>query len=149
MRGASAGAVTWAALILLGCGGDREKAPTGLAEPDVGDLPVALADSALEAVVREVVGLPNGVLTAAALDTVTKLTARERGIADLAGIGSLFRLEILDLADNAIEDLAPPLNARGRRCGRRGPPGRRAPGWPRGVGRSTDGGRRTGAHRIP
>lgn len=50
---------------------------------------------------------PAGALVQAERDSLTQLVARGRGIASLAGIDSLKGLQVLDLADNRIQDLSP------------------------------------------
>ena len=65
------------------------------------------ADSSLAAAVSEAVGQPVESLTEADLAALTQLVARERGIADLAGMGQLVSLQLLDLAGNEIQDLRP------------------------------------------
>ena len=95
------GAVMLTALALAGCGSEPER-PVGPG-PDPGANGVALvfADSALQSAVEQAAA---GTGDAARL---VSLTAKERGIADLAGIEQLTRLEVLDLYGNEVRDLTP------------------------------------------
>ena len=87
------------ALVLIGCGSERDK-PSGPEPPIVdGAATFAFADSALQVVVDEAVASTSGTLVA--------LSASGRGIADLRGIEELTELEALNLAHNAIRDLSP------------------------------------------
>ena len=89
-------------LALGGCG--SEPGPSGPDPDPVGPTGVALvfADSALQAAVEAAAAAAAG----PAVELVA-LNARERGIADLGGIGQLERLEALDLYGNEIRDLSP------------------------------------------
>ena len=95
------GGVMLTALALAGCGSEPER-PVGPG-PDPGANGVALvfADSALQSAVEQAVAETGD---AAGL---VSLTAKERGIADLAGIEQLTRLEVLDLYGNEVRDLTP------------------------------------------
>lgn len=98
-------------LLLAGCG-HSAKSPASPSQPEGSSSTdstgrVVFADTSLEAAVRQAVDRPTGTLPQAAVDTVTRLVARRRGIASLEGIGSLKYLQILDLADNQIQDLSP------------------------------------------
>lgn len=67
----------------------------------------AFADSALGIAVAEALRVTDLPVDSAHLDCLTTLTARERGIVGLEGIGGLRRLRSLDLSHNAISDLQP------------------------------------------
>ena len=92
-----------AVLALAGCGSEQE-GPTGPGPGPDGGTGVALvfADPALQEAVEEAAAAGTG--DAAGL---VSLTAKERGIADLAGIEQLPQLEVLDLYGNEIRDLSP------------------------------------------
>ena len=90
-----------AALALAGCGSDEDR-PSG-PDPGGGTGPgtaLVFADPALQSAVDQAAG------EADAAELVT-LRAKDRGIADLEGIGQLTRLEVLDLYGNEIRDLSP------------------------------------------
>ena len=105
LTGMASRALVLSALALAGCGSEPER-PSG-PDPDAGGgngpgTALVFADPALQAAVEEAAAAGSG--DAAGL---VSLTAKERGIADLAGIEQLPRLEILDLYGNEIRDLAP------------------------------------------
>ena len=105
LTGMASRALVLSALALAGCGSEPER-PSG-PDPDAGGgngpgTALVFADPALAAAVEEAAAAGSG--DAAGL---VSLTAKERGIADLAGIEQLPRLEILDLYGNEIRDLAP------------------------------------------
>ena len=66
-------------------------------------------DRALEAVVRETIGIPRGEIYAEDLVTTTRLSAPNRGIQDLAGLECWTSLEALDLS-NRLDDEESPIN---------------------------------------
>ena len=66
-------------------------------------------DSALEAVIRETIGIPRGEIYAEDLVTTTRLSAPNRGIQDLAGLECWTSLEALDLS-NRLDDEESPIN---------------------------------------
>lgn len=70
--------------------------------------PVAFEDPALEAAVRDALGLGSAVgLTCNAVAGLTSLTAEDAGIRDLDGIQNLTALRQLHLDHNPISDLSP------------------------------------------
>ena len=91
-----------ALLTLAGCGSEPDR-PVGPEPASVCPTGVALvfADSALQSAVEEAAAA-----VGSARDLVS-LSAKNRGIADLAGIEQLTRLEVLDLYGNEIRDLSP------------------------------------------
>ena len=97
------GGMMLSALALAACG----SGPEGPSGPDPepggtgGGTSLVFADSALRSAVEQAAA---GTGNAAGL---VSLTAKERGIADLAGIEQLTRLEVLDLYGNEIRDLSP------------------------------------------
>ena len=99
-----------AALIMGGCGdnGGKEN-PLGAdnGEPPSDFQTIALADTNLEAAIRVTLDKSTGAISAAEVLSLTKLEARGRSIAELGGIEHLHHLEILDLADNRLENLSP------------------------------------------
>lgn len=78
---------------------------------------VTFADSALEAMVRSIMGKPNGDITVAEAQTVTilnlaftewqKYVSEKEPIRSIAGLESFTNLESLDLSGNTITDIAP------------------------------------------
>ncbi len=68
---------------------------------------VVFPDPALDAVIRETLGLGTGPIHSEALEHLTSLLAGARGIVDLTGMEACIRLEQLHLHSNQIADLAP------------------------------------------
>ena len=97
-------AAPMALLALAGCGSEPDP-PVGPGPDPAGPDGAALvfADPALQSAVSEAAAAAE---TGGAAGLVT-LTAKERGIADLAGIEQLTRLQVLDLYGNEIRDLTP------------------------------------------
>ncbi len=96
------GRLILSALALAGCGSESDR-PIGPG-PVPGDstgVALVFADPALQSAVEQAAAESGD---AAGL---VSLTAKERGIADLAGIEQLTRLEVLDLYGNEIRDLSP------------------------------------------
>jgi Tol biopolymer transport system component/Leucine-rich repeat (LRR) protein len=68
---------------------------------------VPFADSALEAAVREQVGLPTGPIRRRDVEILDQAYLHRMGISDLRGIEFLARMVTLDLDGNQIRDLSP------------------------------------------
>lgn len=68
---------------------------------------VIFEDSGLEAAILEKLNKPNGPVLHAELAGITHLDASGWNISSLNGIERLYRLEVLNVADNKVEDLAP------------------------------------------
>lgn len=68
---------------------------------------IEFADPNLEQAIREKIGKPLGSLKETDLMSVIKLDASGRDIHNLEGIKALKKLSVLNLADNAVEDLRP------------------------------------------
>ena len=101
--GISGGGVVAVALALVGCGSGPEPPSGPGPDPGAGTgAALVFADPALQSAVEEAAAAGTG--DAAGL---VSLSAKERGIADLAGIEQLTRLEVLDLYGNAIRELSP------------------------------------------
>ena len=83
---------------------------TGVTLPPVADI-VVFNNVDLEAAVRSALRLPRGypilITGEKRIDTLTRLTATRKEIADLTGLEKATGLERLDLGDNAIETLTP------------------------------------------
>jgi len=71
----------------------------------IADPPVQFQDSHLEAVIREVLNQPDGIIRQHKLLTIAKLDASNYGIASLDGIQHLRNLASLNLRDNYITEI--------------------------------------------
>ncbi|MFA6109684.1 MAG: leucine-rich repeat domain-containing protein [Candidatus Latescibacterota bacterium] len=102
-------AIAVACALMTACGGaSSPENPSGNNNPISPSQPAAaFADSNLEAAVLTALGGLTGTLTADTLLSLERLSARDRGIADLHGIEQLRHLQALDLSGNRITDLAP------------------------------------------
>lgn len=100
------GSVALAACALLGCA-DEGAGPTapgdGAGVAQESSAVAAFADTALRVAVIEALGKPEAQVTAQDLAGLESLSARDRGIADLGGVGQLAGLTVLDLSGNRIE----------------------------------------------
>ena len=67
---------------------------------------VFFGDPALEAVIREQLGIPSGVLDDSDLEPLDVLDASGRGIVDLTGLGHCVNLEVVDLSENRLTDIS-------------------------------------------
>lgn len=86
-------------LIAIGCGDDSR--PTQIDESDPStEVLAGIADSALAVAVSQA-------LSQSSIDSLTSLSAVDRGIGDLSGIEQLSSLRNLDLTGNDITDIAP------------------------------------------
>lgn len=76
---------------------------------EITNSPVAsIPDENLLAAVREALGISEGQnVTIGELQTLTQLSATQRGIASLAGLESAVALEEIDISGNAITDISP------------------------------------------
>jgi Leucine-rich repeat (LRR) protein len=72
-----------------------------------GDSVVTFPDPNLEAAIREAVGKPTGDIYQSDLDGLSTLIARDRAIANLAGLEHCTNLISLQLFDNEISDISP------------------------------------------
>lgn len=106
LRFAPFAVLAFTVLLLCGCGKDAPIGHVGedgaLDEESGSDLRALFPDSSLASSIRE--AIEGG---ATGLDSLSALVAKGRGIENLAGIGTLTHLEVLDLSDNRIIDLAP------------------------------------------
>jgi hypothetical protein len=68
---------------------------------------IAFPDSNLEAVVREAINTPEGPINVSDLESITTLTAQEKGISDLTGLEYCVNLQIIELRDNNISNISP------------------------------------------
>lgn len=68
---------------------------------------VTFVDANLEAAVREALNMPTGDLTRGALETLTTLSAANRGIADLHGLEACTNLATVNLEANRVQDISP------------------------------------------
>jgi len=85
-------------ILILSCGNESPNKPQ--------DFVVSFQDSALEAAVREAIGIPSAPIYYSDLQELTSLSASGRGIVNLSGLSNCSRLRSLDLSNNNIEDLA-------------------------------------------
>lgn len=104
-----AGAVVLVALVASGCADTNQKAVAGPTDGPRDEVAaVAFADTNLGAAVRFALALPAATpIPADSAAALTRLAARGRGIASLAGIERLNALRELDLADNRVTDVTP------------------------------------------
>ena len=110
MRSLLGTTVLMAAVFAWGCsedGGRQDPAGPGDESSPADEVAAAFADSALTAAVGSALGRPTEGISEGDLASLTHLSARDGGIADLRGIEQLVNLNILDLADNQIQDLSP------------------------------------------
>jgi internalin A len=68
---------------------------------------VQFPDAKLEAAIRQRIGKPEGQITETDLQSVTLLSADDKGIHDITGIEKCVNLGILNLPGNEIEDISP------------------------------------------
>lgn len=78
--------------------------PAAVVPPDTA---VVFGDAALEAIIREIVQMPDGDLMPADLLGVAEVDAAQRGIHSLEGIQYCVSLHRLDVRGNAVTDLSP------------------------------------------
>ena len=74
---------------------------------------VTFADANLEAIVREIISIPEGSIYASDVDWFTTLNATAKNITDLTGLECATGLEYLELGDNQISDISPLVNLTG------------------------------------
>jgi len=67
---------------------------------------IAFPDPALEAVIREQLGVPVGDIQDSDLETLDVLDASGLGIVDITGLAHCVNLEVLNLSENAIADIS-------------------------------------------
>ena len=75
--------------------------------PDAASPFVFFADAALEAAVRDALGLPLGILTRIQLLELRTLDVHEEGISNLSGIEYCVNLQYLDLDGNDVSNITP------------------------------------------
>ena len=104
------------ALGFLGCGKPTDAAPTPAAEATAKSEVVIFADPVLEQMVRASVGKPEGDITAAEAEAVTRVnlsiewqrySSEKTPIQDIGGLEYFKNLESLDLSFHAVTDIAP------------------------------------------
>ena len=107
--------VIWLALSLAACGTPAATTPSPSSAAAVPAV-VTFADPVLEAMVRGAVGKPEGDITVAEAEAVTRLNlsiewqryiSEEMPIKDIGGLESFTNLESLDLSFHAITDIMP------------------------------------------
>jgi hypothetical protein len=106
-----------ASIVACGTQTSTEQLPTPTQTEAATTNVVAFADPALEAIVHDAMGKPNGEITVAEAKTVTSLSlayaewqkyvSEKEPISSIAGLENFTNLESLDLSGNAITDLAP------------------------------------------
>lgn len=95
-------------VLATACSSPADLDPTESCVGESLDARAAFEDPALEAAVRQALGLPASAdLTCRSMATVTDLDAGNAGVTSLRGIQNLVNLRFLDLTGNALDDLTP------------------------------------------
>ena len=99
--------VLWAALLWLGCSGERPPLQPPISDEEPIFDHSTFADARLERAVRQALRQPQGGLESEELSGLRTLDAGGYGIADVEGIERLRGLDTLMLGDNAVVDIGP------------------------------------------
>lgn len=95
-------------LLATACSSLTDLDPTESCIGESGDARTAFEDPALEAAVKEALGVAaSAELTCGSMSHVTALDASNAGVTSLQGIQNLVNLRYLDLNGNALDDLTP------------------------------------------